>query len=54
MSTRLSSAFEEGYQKIRNHQAMSPDATGKTMICDLEVMHSHRNLVKCFGINIGY
>ena len=53
MSTRLSSAFEEGYQKIRNHQAMSPDATGKTTISDLEVMDS-RDLSNSFVIDIRY
>ena len=50
MSTRLSSAFEEGYQKIKNQQAMSPDASGKTTISDLEVIDCYDLVILlCYG-----
>ena len=38
MSNRLSSALEEGYQRVTNQKSMSPHANGKTTISDLEVI----------------
>ena len=38
MSNRLSSALEDGYQRVKNQQSISPHANGKTTISDLEVI----------------
>ena len=45
MSTRLSCALEEGYQKIKNQKSMSPDASGKITISDLEVFDCNDSMI---------
>eukprot|EP00795_Rhopilema_esculentum_P010930 gene10930-19765_t len=52
MSRRLIHALEEGYQKVRNQKSMSPDASGKITISDLEVDFDKMMITKPTKIRI--
>ncbi len=43
MSMKISAALEEGFQKIRSQKSVSPDASGKISLSDLEVQQLMTN-----------
>jgi len=52
MSNRLSSALEDGYQRVKNQQSISPHANGKTTISDLEIDFDKMMITKPTKIRI--